>query len=918
MDENEKEREKEIDDALVLDIVAEPAKIEATFTDLLKHYRLRQLIDPFFIKPDPPERVVPPPNLEEIYARIEQITSFDGPPEGEEWENASKTFPFLPPLPLVLYGDVGNYCPVALRDEKWLLPGKPRLSLQVRQRVYMVFDEEKKYKFTADTRRYLPSLDKCNDANETSTLKVPPPRIAFLGSLGSEVEKRISQLSDEYGLPFLDLRSEFSLALKQQLLRMADEPDGTPDEADSSLWQLLSMNSNNLPEAQTDMLKQMWPGLQEETQQKLCQEALRSVLHPEMGPALIQAGVFTNPLADAATTTEEEGEENGGFNIGSLMDKAGRLPDCVVIFLCTDEVGVSRCLDLEKIDREAEEKKRREAMERKQKRKSRRKPPSDSSADGDSESGAGVEDEGAGAGEGEDELPASERARQEFLRGKAARDAALLECAKSFAMAGVPVLTSFCQRLLRCRAVRLSKYLLSTPMDVDAMRLKDFSEYPVLFRDRVYFPAETEEERRIFCQTPSKFLTGTNPPPKRHLPACVFLGPLNSNRTLIAKQIAEWCGAVYVSPLQLLQEVTAAPAPTSALNKCIVGDLHQGKAAAPCCTCRLIAARLRSQEARQRGFLLDGCGLEGVGVELLMELLHASPHEVTSLSRKHRLEHNSPRSSTSTEVPTSPVGAEWPGPPAEYPQAEATPRPVYSPNQEKLPEQENEGFVSAAGDPAGEQQQPSAAPPPDPPAAEEPESAEATPRPVYSPNPEKLPEQENEGFVSAAGDPAGEQQQPSAAPPPDPAAAEEPESVQGAVGGGEGRHHGPAEVVASIPPLQLDDLRPASADVRGQYPLPLDSGSETPSGGVLSTPAAASGGTSAPSHRQDMHACGREEEGEEETETPMPPLPFPLVDIVFVFDSEHEDLWTEDERLLQEEEPKTPKQQKQKPSEPHI
>lgn len=43
-----------------------PAKIEATLTDLLKHYRLRQLIDPFYIKPDPPERVVPPPNLEEV------------------------------------------------------------------------------------------------------------------------------------------------------------------------------------------------------------------------------------------------------------------------------------------------------------------------------------------------------------------------------------------------------------------------------------------------------------------------------------------------------------------------------------------------------------------------------------------------------------------------------------------------------------------------------------------------------------------------------------------------------------------------------------------------------------------------------------------------------------------------------------
>lgn len=80
-------------------------------------------------------------------------------------------------MPIVLpAGDVGGYCPVSLRDDRWLLPGKPSLHVQVRQRVYMFFDEEKKYKFAADTRRYLPSLDKCSDANETSALKVPPPR----------------------------------------------------------------------------------------------------------------------------------------------------------------------------------------------------------------------------------------------------------------------------------------------------------------------------------------------------------------------------------------------------------------------------------------------------------------------------------------------------------------------------------------------------------------------------------------------------------------------------------------------------------------------------------------------------------------------------------------------------------------------
>ena len=75
-----------------------------------------------------------------------------------------------------------------------------------------------------------------------------------------------------------------------------------------------------------------------------------------------------------------------------------------------------------------------------QERKARRKSPLDSSAEGDSESGTGgVEEEGEG--DGEAELSASEKARQEFLKNKLARDAALLDCAKSFAMARVPVLT---------------------------------------------------------------------------------------------------------------------------------------------------------------------------------------------------------------------------------------------------------------------------------------------------------------------------------------------------------------------------------------------------------------------------------------------------------------------------------------------
>lgn len=129
--------------------------------------------------------------------------------------------------------------------------------------------------------------------------------IAFLGSLGSEVEKRVRQLSSEYSIAFLDLRAAFSSALKEQLLlhlrrekraaleealndQMSNESESSPGKGEDTLWQLLSLSSNNVAEVQADVTTEMWQGLQEDTQQKLYQEALRSVLHPEMGPAFIQ------------------------------------------------------------------------------------------------------------------------------------------------------------------------------------------------------------------------------------------------------------------------------------------------------------------------------------------------------------------------------------------------------------------------------------------------------------------------------------------------------------------------------------------------------------------------------------------------------------------------------------------------------
>ncbi|CDJ54026.1 hypothetical protein EBH_0070980 [Eimeria brunetti] len=294
----------------------------------------------------------------------------------------------------------------------------------------------------------------------------------------------------------------------------------------------------------------------------------------------------------------------------------------------------------------------------------------------------------------------------------------------------------------------------------------------------------------------------------------------------------------------------------------------------------LIASRLRSHEAKQRGFLLDGCGLEGVDMQRLLALLHAGPQEAATISHKHRLDHGSNCSSRSTEVPTSPVAAaeaEAPEQQQQQQQEGAAAESVDSSNREQIQDEGSEGSTerSAAAAAVSLEGGPHSEPP----------SPSQSSDPQQQPDPASVPA--SDSLLSEG-------------PPPAPETGEEGQGPQAAA----------AEVIASIPPLQLGALRSASADVSGQYPLPADSGSETLSPEALSSPPAPSEETPAarpnrPQEAKVENACDLGGD-ETETDTLAPPLPFPRIDIVFVFEPEGEDLWREDERLLLEEEPKTP------------
>lgn len=222
-----------------------------------------------------------------------------------------------------------------------------------------------------------------------------------------------------------------------------------------------------------------------------------------------------------------------------------------------------------------------------------------------------------------------------------------------------------------------------------------------------------------------------------------------------------------------------------------------------------------------------------------MELLHAGPHEVPELSRKHRLEHSSPDSSRSTEAPRSPADT--------YRAALDVPGDMDTQSVEN-------------GEPLETPKPLETADPPNEAIEGESQSQEAS---LHSNLPVHTPE-------------TGESE--------DREASNE------------------ARVV--VPPLQLGELRPPTSNVKEQYPTPADSNSATSSPAAPSAAPTPAEENSESAGLKDVHECVPQEE--EEFRIKVPQLPSPLIDIVFVFDPEPEDLLTPDQRVLQEDTRKTP------------
>eukprot|EP00918_Siedleckia_nematoides_P070016 GHVU01152603.1.p1 GENE.GHVU01152603.1~~GHVU01152603.1.p1 ORF type:complete len:303 (+),score=56.65 GHVU01152603.1:3292-4200(+) len=163
------------------------------------------------------------------------------------------------------------------------------------------------------------------------------------------------------------------------------------------------------------------------------------------------------------------------------------------------------------------------------------------------------------------------------------------------------------ERILRSGRARLSKFGISSPFDVDALPSPEAIEFPVVYRDRVFYPGGAEQQKK-FLLDPLRAVVAAPPAVPIERPACLVLGPPLAGKTELARQLASRVGAVYVTMEGVLEELTARAACSeeSELSAEIRNALTRRNAVADTTLVKALVQRLNRVDSVKGGWILDG------------------------------------------------------------------------------------------------------------------------------------------------------------------------------------------------------------------------------------------------------------------------------------------------------------------------
>ena len=558
-------------------------KIDGTETEV--HDRILKALDPFYLEIEDPENIV---SKEEA---------------GEE-------------AVVTTASEYSNYDPVVLKEHEWLMPGSEEFEVQSLGKRYLFVSELEMEKFKKSPKDYI----------ESAPIPVPQPHIFVTGPRGSGVQTIISELCGKFQVP--------DFYLKPQILRYLDEERIKRRKSRLLKRGFVPKEQNEDDEPYDPLLHDPEIAEEDETFDRAVHErqALQHIL-PAAEPLVINGKWF------------DVDEEKVSQPLVDLMFESRRLPEIVLILRANEKTTLERLLDKEGITKKYEELMEIRRKEKEKVREEARKEKIQARLDKIA-AGEEVEDEEEVEEEEEGDDPDApnlesmlDDAKQKLIEIRDADNSAVDELKEAFEGKNIKVVEvpteGSLQRLLQKinheispvfinRSTLLEKNLpvKLNPTKAQELLIKNKAKiscfgklcpitpelptsrkYPVLFRDRIYYPGSEIDQKKLI-DAPWMYLSQDTQPKDVDLNvfASIIGGP-GCGKTTLAKDLEKEIDVVRISLRLAVSQVLAID---SELAHRVKDQLGSGQALSDHLAVEVIAWRVGLADVLEKGCVLDG------------------------------------------------------------------------------------------------------------------------------------------------------------------------------------------------------------------------------------------------------------------------------------------------------------------------
>lgn len=513
--------------------------------------------------------------------------------------------------------EYGTYDPVVLKEHSWLMPGAEENEVQSLGKRFLFVNEAEMEKFKKDPKEYIVS----------GPIQVPEPHLMVTGPRGSGVKTVINELCVKYRIDMLEL--------KQTYLKLLDEEKMCRRKARLLKRGFVPRETNEDDEPYDPLLHD--PDITEED------ESFDRATHErEMMQKILQG---KDPLIINSNWFEIE-DDKVSQSLVDLLYESRRLPEVVIILRANEAVTLDRLLDkngitekyqeLMEIRRKEKERAKEEARREKQQARMERIAAGEEVEDEVEEEEEEEEAEDPDAPNLESML---DEAKQKLIEIRDSDNSAIDEIKESFESKNIRVVEvpteipinrlmqkinfelskvftdresllertlpiklkpTKAEELLRKNKAKLSCFNELCPVTPELPICKD---YPVLFRDRVYYPGSPTDQEK-FAINPWVYLSQDTQPKDVDLTvlASIIGGPASGKSTL-AKDLAKEIGVVRVNLRAAVQDILKLDSELAHIVKQQIGsghDLSEGLAV------DVITWRLGLSDVLRKGCILDG------------------------------------------------------------------------------------------------------------------------------------------------------------------------------------------------------------------------------------------------------------------------------------------------------------------------